>query len=171
MENSSPNAFLRKSISRLSGIDDSGKKPLMVRRASFNIRSTFNASKYSDVLDKVKVEQDEEKDRLEDLRIRLKKFLSTSLAGKIYENFIFSISVISTIEFIRELYLERSIAGDAQQLYFMFYIQYYFLACFFIDWILNLFLADNKLSYIFRYFLFFSSNIFRSKFANNNLYL
>jgi antitoxin component HigA of HigAB toxin-antitoxin module len=152
----SPSAFLRKSMSRrgsaqqLDGSSEKNKSPMGIqRRASFSLRSTFNTAKYSAALENVKVDQDEEMDSLEDNRIKLKKYMSTSPFGKTYENAILALSILSTIEFIHQSYMDPAFPGDQNQLKILFKMESVFIGFFLFDWVLNFFMADDKIKYFF----------------------
>lgn len=120
------------------------------KRASFTLRSSLNTAKYSAALDAVKSEQDEEKDSLEDTRVWLKKFMSSSKFGSNYENMILLISFVSMIEFIYQTYLEPGVANDSRDLYRLKIVELVFIAFFFVDWCLNFFIADDKSRYFLR---------------------
>ncbi len=154
MEN--PSGSLRSSMPRRgsSNILDAGheknKSPSGVqRRSSFSLRTSFNTAKYTAALENVKTDQDEETDSLEDNRIKLKKYMSTSQFGKAYENAILALSVMSTIQFIHQSYMDPIYDWDRKQLTVLYRIESVFIGFFLFDWVLNLFMADDKLKYFF----------------------
>jgi hypothetical protein len=131
------------------GSSDRESKNTNMRRKASILRANVNFVRLKATIDAVKHNSDEV-DSVDDLRVQLKKYLSNSLAGKVYENFIIFVSILSAGAYIHETY-----AGDEHNLYWhhMNTLNYLGLICasiFIFDWILNFFLADNKFYYFWR---------------------
>lgn len=153
----SPEGNLRKSISRkgsVLGTDNGSASGKLARRQSFSLRASFSTSKYSKALEQVRTEQEASKYSFEESRIKLRKYMSTSTFGKYYENIMLALSVISTIEFIHQSYMDPNFSGDVHQLDVLYLMESVFIGFFLFDWALNLLLADNKFNYFFRYRIF-----------------
>lgn len=148
-----PSPFARRMSRRMSNLDANGSekgKSLLgsfQRRSSFSLRSTFNSAKYSAVLENVKADHEDETDSWEDNRIKLKKYMSTSAFGKNYENFILILSVLSTLEFIHQTYMNPNNVNDKEQLTVLYKMESVFIGFFLFDWVLQFFMADDKLKY------------------------
>jgi outer membrane phospholipase A len=117
------------------------------RRNSLRVINTQN---YTEALDAVKDGQHADEDTFEDIRVNLKKYLSTSTVGKYYDNFILFMSVFSMFEFIYATYLDTKVAADRDEKYYLDLITLGFVGLFALDWMLSLFLADHKLTYFTR---------------------
>lgn len=149
----------RKSIPseiRPLSVDASGRSPtqesrrtLLRRKDSITTRPS-QVSKYSAAIEAFNVSKEEDKDPLEDARVKLKKFLTHSPAGAWYEDIMLSISIVSTIEFIYQTYLFNDIESEKERLFYLQLIELGFAGCFACDWLLNYFLADHKIKYFFR---------------------
>lgn len=153
MESQSPSQQSRKQLSRsqsITGTPDDGSKPpasaKLQRRASIK---AINTSKYTAALDAVKSSQEADQDTFEDLRVKLKKYMSSSTFGAYYENYILFMSILSMFEFIYQTYLEDE--PDKHEHYeVLLLIQFGFAGLFIFDWCVNLFLADHRGKYITR---------------------
>lgn len=127
-----------------------GGKPNLRRKDSIVARPT-QVSRYSAVIDSFKVKKDDDKDAFEDARVKMKKFLSHSPMGVIYENVMLVISIISSLEFIYQTYLFHDIDSEAERIEYLQLIELGFAGCFAFDWSLNYFLADQKINFFIRY--------------------
>lgn len=152
MESASPAVSGRKSVGAptraMSMTDDMLKSPKLTTRRS-SIR-TINTQKYSEALDAVKSGQQADEDTLEDLRIGLKKYLTSSATGKYYENYILFVSVFSMFEFIYATYIDETVESDRREKYYLDLITIGFAVLFGCDWLLNYFLADHKMKFVSR---------------------
>jgi hypothetical protein len=133
----------------IDGPSDRESKTTNMRRKGSILRANVNFVRLKATIDEVK-HNSEDVDSVDDLRVQLKKYLSNSLTGKVYENFIIFVSILSAGAYIHETY-----AGDKHNLYWhhMNTLSYVGLICasiFIFDWILNFFLADNKFYYFWR---------------------
>jgi hypothetical protein len=153
MESPSPiqqNHKQGRSMSVASAVED-GSKPLtsmkLQRRGSIK---AINTSKYSAALDAVKSSQEADQDTIEDLRVKLKKYMSNSVFGAYYENYILFMSILSMFEFIYQTYLEDE-PDKHEQYEVLLLFQFGFAGLFIFDWFLNFFLADHRRKYITRY--------------------
>lgn len=79
--------------------------------------------------------------------------MSRSIYGQWYENVMLVISVLSSMEYIWETYLNVSSAVDRQQLKILNIVELVVAVIFNLDWGLNLFMADHKLNFVTRYAL------------------
>ena len=153
MEQASPAVSGRKSNSRAMSLgnmaEDMMKSPSRGVPRRNSIR-TINTQKYSAALDAVKSGQEADEDTLEDIRIGLKKYLSSSFAGKCYDNYILFVSVLSMFEFIYATYLDEDIESDRLEKYYLDLISIGFATLFSFDWLLNFFLADHKIKFMTR---------------------
>ena len=87
---------------------------------------------------------------LEDIRLKLKKFMSNSTFGVYYENLLLIISVASSLEYIYQSYLDYSRPDDRVVLNIINAIEKVLAVVFMFDWSLNLFMADHKLVFVAR---------------------
>lgn len=90
----------------------------------------------------------------ETLRLNVKKFLTTSLIGWIYDWTLLVISVLSTLQFIYQTYLDPNIPVDVAQIALFSILEECFAIVFMFDWTLSFYIADHKLVHITR--LYFS---------------
>lgn len=111
---------------------------------NFNVKT----SKVSEVLATSVQRVEEEQNYYEKFRIELKKSLTNSTFGIAYEYFQVLISVVGCLEYIYHTYKDDY--GSQQDL-ILDSLELGLAAAYAIDWYLNLFLADNVPSYLFRY--------------------
>ena len=91
-------------------------------------------------------EEEEEKDLIEAYRVATKKFLASTATGQFYENVLLALSVMSSLEFIYQTYLDLSI--DIETIAVLNYVEQVLAVLFTLDWFLNLFLAEHRILYI-----------------------
>lgn len=154
MESISPRGSVRKGS---AGKLDAKPSPTMGKRKDsylFRPSSSSQASKYSAVIESFKAAKEEDKDVFEDARVKIKKFLTNSRLGVMYDNIFLVISIISSLEFIYQTYLFDDIDEEKESIYYLRLIELGFAGCFAFDWSLNYFLADHKLKFILRYLTF-----------------
>lgn len=125
-----------------------GGKPSLIRRNSL-MRQT-NAFKYMYALEQMKVQSEEDVDTLEDIRITIKKYMSNSAVGVLYENLIILISIASAVVYIHSTYALDRHNSYQNQRKVIDVIDLVFVSIFAFDWALNLFLADSKVYYFWR---------------------
>lgn len=86
---------------------------------------------------------------LEVFRLRMKKFMNTTLFGRLYLKFFLILSIVSTMEYIYVTYLTNTKkAYIRDQLAFFQECEYAMAALFSADWLLTFAIADKKLTFI-----------------------
>jgi hypothetical protein len=101
---------------------------------------------------KYKKEKDEhDGNTLNDIRLKMKKFVLTSFLGKRYMNILLGLSIFSCLQFIYQTYLDEDKEADKQILDFFGFMELILAALFGFDWCLWLFLADDRLEQLVRY--------------------
>jgi hypothetical protein len=105
------------------------------------------------MLGETKVEKEEELELYssEDIRLRTKKFMTHSLFGRYYENFLLILSVASCIEYIYQTYIVESAMGDSALMDWLNFLEKVLAVVFMWDWSLSFFLADHKIMFATRY--------------------
>ena len=89
---------------------------------------------------------------MEEVRTRVKKWVTNSFPGLIYNNTMLIISMFSPIEYIYVTYLDTQDAAQDMILQNLYVVEKV-LACFFMfDWCLNFFIADHKVIFMTRFF-------------------
>jgi hypothetical protein len=89
-------------------------------------------------------------DFIESVRLQTKKILTHSRFGRIYENFLLFLSVVSCLEYIYQTYLHPSVPSDKKLLHDLNILELYFASMFGFDWLLNCFLAEHRLIFFTR---------------------
>lgn len=115
-------------------------RSIIPRRLSMKSSKTIN-----EILDKADNEVIEDNDKIEKIRVKLKKFMSTSLVGLYYENILLIMSFISCMEYIYSTYLVESIPIQASILHILAIVELFVAVIFTLDWCLSFFLADHKI--------------------------
>lgn len=112
-----------------------------------------NLDKLSTSLDsKMSAEKGEEKvNRLEELRLRTKKFMTSSFFGRGYTQIMLILSILSCVEFIYQTYLNPNKPYMALQMYYFEFVEMGLSGLFACDWILAFFIADHKVAFFMRY--------------------
>jgi voltage-gated potassium channel len=86
-------------------------------------------------------------DKLEFIRLKLKKLVNNSIPGFLYTNIMLALSIFSCLEFIVETYIyDKELNQHLEKL------EVFMAAIFSFDWILNFFIADHKLLFISSFF-------------------
>jgi len=88
---------------------------------------------------------------LEELRVRVKKFMTTSAIGKSYNNILLVISVASSVEYMYQTYLDPNNSANTKLLDTLNISEKILASLFMFDWCLNYFMADHKLIFMTRY--------------------
>lgn len=95
------------------------------------------------------------RDFVEGLRLRLKKIITASTFGKIYEKVLILLSILSTVEFIYTTYLSYNPNPQhmgpshlATQLKYFNWLELALAGIFSLDWLLSFFIADQKVIFI-----------------------
>jgi hypothetical protein len=130
--------------------DTSGKNPQFARttlRKNSILKQSLNTFRYKAAIEAVKTANEEEFDSIEDIRLGLKKYLTNSLVGSLYENFTIFISVISAIEYIHSTYANDHHNRYWKQTYPLDKAELCFAGVFLFDWALKYFLADSKFNF------------------------
>ena len=81
--------------------------------------------------------------RIEALRLKLKKFLNTHVVGVVYSEILLVLSIFSTIQFVYSTYSNTK--G-----FFFTTVEESLAVVFGFDWVLSFFLADHKVEFISR---------------------
>lgn len=123
--------------------------PNLTRRNSISSKARPNFQ-FSEALEKAENEVQEEHDSLEDMRIKLKKFLTNSPYGQAFENVIMAINILSTLEVIYSTYLYPNNEWDNSNQFILRRLDLAFGAIFALVWTLGFLTADRKIPYIFR---------------------
>jgi potassium large conductance calcium-activated channel subfamily M alpha protein 1 len=90
--------------------------------------------------------------RLEQARIKMVRYITTSTSGQLYTKLLLTLSLLSPLQFIYQTYLTPD-QPDYLFLTEIFNIIEMILASIFsMDWVLNFFLADHKLAFISSFF-------------------
>ena len=101
------------------------------------------------VENKVNVEEAKEKySQMELLRLKVKKFLTSSWAGKTYSQIMLFLSVISCLEFIYQTYLTPRLAFERTETYYLSLFELAMAGLFALDWMLSFFIADHKIMFM-----------------------
>ena len=93
-------------------------------------------------------EKEIKSDVFEATRLKVKKFMTTSTFGLVYEKVLLFLSILSTIEYIYSTYLDANKPYMAIQLFYLEYIEMSWAGIFGLDWILAFLIADHKLTFI-----------------------
>lgn len=125
-----------------------GNTPLLSspsqRRASFTNR-TLSTFKFSAALEEAGKDYNDESNSFEQLRLKAKKFMNRSAFGKNYENILLGLSVVSSLQYIYQTYLDDSHEKERRLIFILNLIELLFAILFAFDWFLNFVLADHKL--------------------------
>jgi len=89
---------------------------------------------------------------LEEMRVRVKKFMTTSTFGQNYNNVLLLISVASSIEYMYQTYLDPTDHPNAILLNNLNIVEKILASLFMFDWCLNYFMADHKLIFMTSFF-------------------
>lgn len=110
----------------------------------------FRASVYSSTVEAIQAEQEDSAAKMERYRVTCKKFMHDSTFGTWYQIANLTISSVSALQFIYLTYLNHDNEHDKLRLEQATKMSIA-LVCFFAwDWLLNLFLADNKVTHFLR---------------------
>lgn len=127
--------------------------PNMTRRNSISTKTRPNFQ-FSEALEKAENDVQEESDSLEDMRIKLKKFMTNSPYGQAFENVIMAINILSTLEVIYSTYLYPNNVWDNENQFVLRRMDLAFGAIFALVWMLGFLTADRKIPYILRFVIF-----------------
>ena len=121
----------------------------MISPSSRNLLENFGAynATFSDALEKLN-NSEISNFNLEDFRLKVKKFITNSLPGVIYSNVMLVISIISSIEYIYQTYLDPQV--DVTIFSYLTVIEKCMAGLFMADWLLNFFIADHKIIFMTR---------------------
>jgi hypothetical protein len=113
-----------------------------------SVRSAFSRSsialfKGGDILEELDQPGDPKVDAIEIFRIKVRKFLTQSFVGEIYNVILLFFSVFSMFEHIWQSYLTYE--DNNELLNQLNYVEYALASLFGLDWLLNLFVADHRL--------------------------
>jgi hypothetical protein len=133
----------------VASIDPSPQRAV-TRRGS--IRQTIINFKYYQAIEEVKTKNEGESDSIEDIRIEVKKYMSNSAVGRIYENLTILISIMSAIVYIHETYALDQHNLYLHQSYSLDKLDILFASFFLCDWCFHYFLADSKFYYFWSFF-------------------
>jgi hypothetical protein len=138
------------SVSVALAISRKQSAKVLTRRNSYQPKPSSLAAKFkfSDDLDKAGIGEDNSNMMtMEDLRLRLKKFMTHSTFAYYYENILLIFSILSAVEYIYETYL-NSEEWDREQARMLYRVEVALGCLFMTDWLLCYFLADHKISFI-----------------------
>lgn len=88
--------------------------------------------------------------KMEKIRLRAKKFMTTGVFAYVYRHFMLLLSVISCIEFIYQTYLHVERSFHRLELHYLNYIEMSVSGLFAIDWTVMFFIADHKVEFFTR---------------------
>ena len=146
-------------------INSGSKRPLMSDASSRSMTSKKSGSDASgkpngrrtaitaeNMLGDTKVVKEEELElySMEDIRLRIKKFMTHSMFGRYYENILLFFSVASALEYIYQTYLSESTLNKVQLMFWLEFFEKVLAVVFMADWTLNFFLADHKILFVTR---------------------
>ena len=120
-----------------------------LRRKNSIMRSNINTVRLKQTIEEVK-SGSVETESIDDLRMSIKKYMSNSLFGTVYENIIIFISVVSAGEYIHETYARDEHNEHWGHMPILDKLAVSFATIFLFDWLLNFFLADSKVFYFWR---------------------
>ena len=86
---------------------------------------------------------------VEDLRVKIKKSMSTSRLGHAYNNTLLILSVLSGLQFVYESYYRNDIGSEHSKINNQ--LERIFSVIFMFDWCLSYFMADNKIKHFNRF--------------------
>lgn len=95
----------------------------------------------------IKNQEDAKVDKIEFVRLKLKKLVNNSIPGFLYTNIMLSLSIFSCLEFIVETYII-----DEEINLYLEQLEVFMATIFSFDWFLNFFIADHKLIFISSFF-------------------
>jgi hypothetical protein len=93
-------------------------------------------------------DDDEGLTKIETIRLNMKKALAGSWWGKLYENSVTLISVLSSLQCIYQTYLSDAKRHDQYKIALL--VEFLFALIFGADWLLNFFLADQTVTFLCR---------------------
>ncbi len=93
---------------------------------------------------------DKHKSRLETLRLATKNFFTNTVMGQFYNQLILLISVLSCFQFIWQTYLGTN--DGSELIVFFAHLELAVALVFVLDWLVLLFVADHRITFITRYF-------------------
>jgi hypothetical protein len=108
---------------------------------------------------KLQIEEQASQDKTsltERIRLRTKRFLSSSVIGRSYTHLMLMLSVVSCLEFIYQTYLTTHLNFENVELAAFTIFEMVMSGMFAFDWLLSFFIADHKLAFIGRYLCTFS---------------
>lgn len=86
----------------------------------------------------------------EEVRVKVKKIMSTSIPGRVYNDALLLISVGSSIEFMYQTYLDPANPENSDLLVKLNIVEKCLAGLFMADWCLNFFMADHKIKFMTR---------------------
>jgi len=92
------------------------------------------------------LQDEKERNVIEEMRVKVKKFMSTHIVGRSYNNTLLVLSILSSFEFIYQTYLDP--IADAIHIYYFSFIELALAALFSFDWCLCFFIAEYKMLHI-----------------------
>jgi hypothetical protein len=104
-----------------------------------------------DNIKKKKEKEDSTDSFVQDVRLKLKKFIMTSFLGHRYMNILLGLSIFSCCQFIYQTYLDENNEMDKKILDFFGFLELILAGLFAFDWCLWLFLADDRVEQLLRY--------------------
>jgi hypothetical protein len=119
---------------------------------------------------KLQIEEEKNQDKtsfIEHIRLKTKRFLSSTFIGKAYTHTMLFLSVVSCVEFIYQTYLTPHWTFERRELRVLTVFEMTMSTMFGFDWLLSFFIADRKLAFFGRYVPFdqLSSVCFGSAFS------
>lgn len=108
-----------------------------------NSTNALNDAKLRRLADSISKQQQDDKQSLEQLRLRTKELLTHSWPGEIYNNLLLLTSVFSCFQYLYNTYQDNHNERD--------FIELGIAIVFTLDWCLNCFIADHKVLFFTRY--------------------
>jgi len=127
-------------------------KPTLLSSPSFYVKEDAiealdNANqKLSQKEDSIKIS-----DVIENNRLAVKKFLNAHWLGVMYRYALLVLSVLSSIQYIYQLYLDPTLPEDQIQISVFSLVEEALACLFMFDWCLSFFIADHKINHIMRF--------------------
>jgi hypothetical protein len=103
---------------------------------------SFDTHKLKKLAESIKVEEDDEKLSIEQIRLSVKDFFTHTWLGECYNNILLVISVFSCFQYLQQTYEDNPNERD--------YIELSIAIIFTLDWCLSCFIADHKVIFFTR---------------------
>lgn len=100
----------------------------------------------------IDVEGEDHQSQIDAFRLRLKKFMTTSLFGKTYTDALLVLSILSSVQFVYTTYLNPQGGNHGKQMQILDVVEKFIAALFSVDWLLSFFLADHKSEFVKSFF-------------------